>query len=512
MFTYKLRNTVIATRKELSPEVQRALSGEFKGGMLQLISHYKLGRKHKWLSSYSSYYYAPTFGLVRAEDWDKYLPKSFLEGRKTITQVCVEYGVPRSFDRFLKTSETYKQFVNSSKYKHLLGMLNHTKHVCYGTIVNTKKTDNVFLCNRSKQSRSRVSVLLQEANLILLEEWQGTRCADNSIRYYKVKCGICGLEFETWMHSSELRVCPRCKDGKFSSVREAVMKDYIESLGFEVWQSYRGLIKSPGGLPMELDLYLPNEQIAFEFNGYRFHTSTGSHAKPSNYHQYKTVQCLLKGVVLYHIWSDVPDDLCESFIASKLGKSYRISARKCDLGSSTSHFMIQNHIDGDCSVTWSRSLFHKGKEVCSLWLKKRGSSTEIVRFANAKGMLVVGGFSRLLSRAVEWAREGGYKTVFVYCNRDLSPDPSETVYARTGFTFMGYCPNTLKYTNYSPVELNGEYYKSNSVLPGYRCCKQALLNHLNVKTSQKSEAQLAEELGLYQVYNSGNLLYEKALV
>lgn len=505
---YKLKYCTIETTIKLSDKVVSDLSGAFLGGLQQLIACNTLPKKSSWLVSYKEYYYAPGLGLVKASDWMDYLPKEFIDMKKTITQVCVEMSLPRSFARFLNTDSSFYEFTHSDKYRHFLGMLNHTKHVKYGELSNIKKSGVVRVCDRRDQSWKRVGPLIELYDYTLLDEWTGTRNKDGSLKWYTVKCNHCGTEFKTWVHGNVLKVCPGCKQGKFSAVRETQMKEFIESFGITVWQSVRGLIKSPKGLSMELDLYLPDYKIAFEFNGYRYHVASGENAKPKDYHQYKTVKCLEEGIKLYHIWSDTSDDLCKSIIQSKIGKSKRIFARKTVVGNGNVGFHKENHVDGDCRALKRFSLFYNDYEVAQLSLRRHKEGLEIARFSTVKGYTIVGGYSKLLFSAMKWAYGEGYTTLITYCNRDLSPDPRNNFYSNNGFHFIGETSLLLKYTNFGPIELDGKWYKSNSVISRQRCQKHILMKQLGLSETSKTEGQLAEQLGLYQVFNSGNFKYE----
>lgn len=70
------------------------------------------------------------------------------------------------------------------------------------------------------------------------------------------------------------------------------MAEYIESLGFDIVRNDRTIIK-----PQELDVYIPSEQVAFEYNGEYWHSK-----HPEGYHEGKTLVCARAGVTLIHIW------------------------------------------------------------------------------------------------------------------------------------------------------------------------------------------------------------------
>lgn len=504
-YEYTLPHTQVTTTVPLTAEVQKDLAGEYRGSLRGIITKHHLPSKVKLFPDCSKYYYCPGLGLIKASNWKDYLPSAFVNGEITATQMCVELGVPRSLLRFLQTDPTYVAHITSPAYKHMLGVLNHTTHTCYGKIANARKTNDVRNIDRSVKSYARVEKLLSDNHLKLLDSWTGTRQADGTVKSYRVQCTICGTVYTTTLHSSTCNVCPQCKAGSWCSEREGVMKAFIESYGITVLQSYRGLIKSPTGLPMELDLYLPDLNIAFEFNGYRYHYFP---LHPADYHEWKTEKCLQAGVKLYHIWSDMSDELCKSIILSKIGKSCRIYARNCSIGPGTSTFFKENHVDGDARAFYRKCLYYQGVPVAGISARAHKDGVEIARFANKLGVTVVGGYSKLLKDLINQAQLLGYTKLISYCNRDISPDPHSTFYAKYGFTYVGKCSLILKYTNFKPLTLNGTTYKSNSVIPRQRCQKHILLKELGLQSSNLTEGQLANELGIYQVFNSGNFRYE----
>lgn len=83
---------------------------------------------------------------------------------------------------------------------------------------------------------------------------------------------------------------------------EKDLADHLKDLGHQVITSSRSLI-----YPKEIDIHLPEFNIAFEFNGLYWHSTE---MKTKDYHQEKTIGCLEQGVSLFHIWeNEVIDDL-----------------------------------------------------------------------------------------------------------------------------------------------------------------------------------------------------------
>lgn len=339
-------------------------------------------------------------------------------------------------------------------------------------------------------------------------------------RGYKVRCKDCGYEFITSESTGKLKRCP-CKLNKlhYRSTREQEVEAYLRGLGYRVCASDRSVLKG-----REIDIYLPDQRVGFEFNGMYFHSSSDKNPtrKDRLYHSKKSDAALAAGVRLYHIWEDCPDDLMYSIIESKLRITKRVYARKLHITSDLpvsvcAQFFKANHVDGNNrqSSVYLSLIDDSGEILCCLsLLRRRTQSTgkynwEIGRFCNKKHTTVVGGYSRLLHTAIKYLKSIGVSTLYSYCNRDLSPDPYNTFYSKFGFEFVGDSGPIYWYWPLRSVDINGKIYSG-------RICRQAvqkslLLKHFKSKGLQieegSTEQTLCERLGLVPVYNSGNFKY-----
>lgn len=88
--------------------------------------------------------------------------------------------------------------------------------------------------NSLEKSYNRALDVLESKNLEPLftkEEWKG--CTDKNLaRYYKVKCKLCGQEYETWFSGNNCSKCPGCSKGAVNSIKTRyirVCRDLKES-------------------------------------------------------------------------------------------------------------------------------------------------------------------------------------------------------------------------------------------------------------------------------------------
>jgi len=228
--------------------------------------------------------------------------------------------------------------------------------------------------------------------------------------------------------------CPTCGKEKvsFQSKPEFEIKEYIENLGFEV-------IHGDRHLGFELDLYIPEKNLAIEYNGIYWHSSgsKGADEKAKTQHLKKTEACEKNGMHLLHIfeneWLD-NSDLWKSVICQKLGKSQRIYARKCHVGEipkkAADAFMKANHLQGTVGHKYSIGLYHNNILVSVITLgAARYDKTckfELLRMAHLKGYSVVGGFSKMI-KFFQLRHKG---SILSYANRRWSIG---NVYTKTGF-------------------------------------------------------------------------------
>lgn len=109
----------------------------------------------------------------------------------------------------------------------------------------------------------------------------------------------------------------RTPGGDLTSGVENELFDFISSIyGEEIIRNDRTVLKGK-----ELDIYIPNLNLAFEFNGIYWH---GEFNKDKMYHQSKSLECLSKNIQLIHVWEDDwsnKKDLVKEFIKSRIIKN-----------------------------------------------------------------------------------------------------------------------------------------------------------------------------------------------
>ena len=180
------------------------------------------------------------------------------------------------------------------------------------------------------------------------------------------------------------------------------MFNYIKQLyDYEIIQSYRD--------KYEIDIYLPELKLGFEFNGLYWHSDKH---KDNSYHKNKSDFFNQKGIQIIHIWEDewiLKKDIIKSIILNKLGKNpNKIFARKCYASLITDKsiikkFLNENHIQGYIFNKINIGLTYEN-ELVSIMCFNNLEGRKIIddgfnlnRFCNKLNTNVIGGASKLLN-------------------------------------------------------------------------------------------------------------------
>jgi hypothetical protein len=225
-----------------------------------------------------------------------------------------------------------------------------------------------------------------------------------------MKCD-CNLEhlYETNSHLYHARkriksqFCTICNPvGDTSSVKEIEVLEFIKS-------NYKGEVIHLFRQGLEIDIYLPDLNLGFEFNGLYWHSEI---FKDRNYHLGKTEHFEKLGIRIIHIWEDdwlYRNSIIKSQIKNWLGFSdLKIGARRCQVKeiidkAEYRKFLDENHIQGYVPSTLKLGLYYKNELVSLMTFdhfegRKKMNLDEwnLSRFCNKINTNVLGGASKLL--------------------------------------------------------------------------------------------------------------------
>jgi len=288
-------------------------------------------------------------------------------------------------------------------------------------------------------------------------------------------------------------LCSKCKPvEKNISGKEVLLNKIIgEIYDGEIINSFKIERK-------EIDIYLPEFKLGFEFNGIRWHSELYVN---KNYHLEKTKLCEKYGIKLIHIYEDDFDfklDIIKSIISNVIKKSKKIFARKTtirkiDEKHVIKDFLNKNHLQGFVNTNINYGLFYEGELVSLMTFMKtrkvldknqKEGEYELVRFCNKLGISVVGGASKLFKCFLNNHQP---KKILSYC--DISWATGE-LYKKLGFETYGFTPPNYSYVINKVRKNRINYQKHKLVKMGY--------------DSKLTEREIMNTLGYYRIFNCGN--------
>lgn len=274
-----------------------------------------------------------------------------------------------------------------------------------------------------------------------------------------------------------------------SSHKEKEIVEYIKSIYYHtILENTKQVIK-----PLELDIYIPDKNVAIEFNGIYYHSiNTGTQ---KNYHLNKTELCEEKGIRLIHIFEwewDSKKDICKSIIASALGiYNRKIYARQCEIkevdSKSSKEFLEKNHIQGSVNSSYRLGLFYEDELVQLITIGKsrfKKNEYELHRMCTKLNTQVVGGFSKLI-------KHQPYNDLVSFIDRSK-------------FTGNSY---SINFTELAKTPISYVYIKNNIILNRMSAQKhklKALLGEKNFDPN-KSETENMINNRWHKVYDCGNI-------
>lgn len=290
-----------------------------------------------------------------------------------------------------------------------------------------------------------------------------------------------------------------------SSYMEDELLDVIkENYSGEIVRHNRTILEN-----YEMDIYLPELKLAFEFNGTFWHSTE---KKGKMFHEEKVRRAHNKGIDIMLVWEDEwanKKDIIVSMIKYKLGvtdKTY--FARKLTTKEITSHEAIEfyeiNHIQGGRGITGtSYGLFDSDNLISVMTFNKTWRSKEyyeLTRFATKLNTNVVGGASKLFSK---FSKKHIGETVISYANGNFAKG-SNSVYRKLGFEYEKRTEPMYYWVN-----------DKNDRLSRYQTQPKKLLNKYpdDFRSTNKNETEreFMERKGYYQIYTPGNDRYVKVI-
>ena len=257
----------------------------------------------------------------------------------------------------------------------------------------------------------------------------------------------------------------------------------------------------------ELDIYFPDYKFAIEYNGVLWHSRGTSF--PNNFKNFnkrhlleKTNECEKNNIQLYQIFDieyndPVKKEIWISMIKNRLGLSERIYARKCKIllpsKSEAKKFLNENHMQGgNVSNNLAFGLYYEDELVSLMTFGKsrfnKNYDYELLRFCNKRGIVVIGGASKLLN----YFRKHYSGSIISFANRRWS---NGSLYESLSF-------NRLRIS--AP---NHFYYKNGNLFSRNSYQKHKLANKLKAFDVNLSGVHNMMNNNYRQLFDCGNIVY-----
>lgn len=266
---------------------------------------------------------------------------------------------------------------------------------------NTTKTENGYYKNKKEKTIISDIEVFRSYNLI------ATHIGD---RIYNINCNECKTQFTRGAGQWHARMCPGCSRENSTSKAELELYNTIKELlpTTEIYQSDKTQL-----YPFELDIYIPDLKLAFEYNGLYWHSESAG--KSRWYHRKKLSECMKKDITLIQIFEDEwihSKEKVVGRIKAKLGVSDKIYGRNCIIRSIDKkvafEFLNKYHIQGRGQAVYCYGLYHNNELVAVMSFSKlnkaKGSTHtegvyELNRYASVG--TVIGGASKLFRQFIK---------------------------------------------------------------------------------------------------------------
>lgn len=358
----------------------------------------------------------------------------------------------------------------------------------YGFVSHTKTEEY-----KSKRKDHTITEEYRKNRFAITREDGYVKYLGNSISLFNCEMGH---QFEIKSDSyhgrktSGINFCTICNPiGDNRSIKQSEVYDFIDAnYCGEIIQSYRD--------KLEIDIYLPDLNIGFEFNGLYWHSD---YRRDKKYHINKTDYFYKKGIRIFHIWEDdwhYKRDIIKSMILNILNcNSNRIFARECEIHEiedvkESIRFLNDNHIQGKSGSNIKIGLYYKGELVSLMTFDKNEGRKKmninewnLSRFCSKLNTSVIGGASKMFKFFLK-----KYKPYRIITYADKSYSTGD-LYIKLGFEKVSYLPEDYKY------------------FIGGKRVNKSFFRKSNLDTNL-SESEYMIKNKIYRIWDSGKIKFE----
>lgn len=269
--------------------------------------------------------------------------------------------------------------------------------------------------------------------------------------------------------------------------------NFIKTLGVNFVVNSKKIIS-----PRQLDIFLPDLNIAFELNGLYWHSERK--IKDKLYHYSKTKECLAHNIQLLHIW-DLEWNTIEirNIWMNKIKHMIKrpacsIGARLCnikEIDKEYHNFLKKYHLAGPCPAWFKFGAFYNNTLIAVMTFgKMNNNKIEMSRWC------VNGNYPGLFSKMLKFSQKAlNFNYVYTYADYRYSIGD---VYIKNGFVQEHEILPTYYYT----LDFKQLWHRSNFM-------KNKIKKKYNIDVENHTEKELMYNLGYTRVYDAGKIRFSK---
>lgn len=324
-----------------------------------------------------------------------------------------------------------------------------------------------------------------------------------SLREYKLK--YLGYKFLSESTTQKLKdsyeINLKHHESSYKSHAEIEISEFIESFGFNVLSGDKKNLKG-----IEIDVFIPELNIGFEYNGLYYHTE--KMGKTKWFHLEKQNIAKENGVLLYHIFEDEwidKKEIIKKKIIHIIGKNEnkKIYGRDTIIKKinkeETEYFLEKNHIQGSAPrTTINYGSYYNNELIGVMSFIKRETYWELIRFATHIDYRCVGISGKLLKNFID---DNNPENLITFADRRWTINSENNLYTQMGFKLDGTLSPEYKYF-YPKLFRNQRIHKFN-----FR--KQKLVKRFpEILNMEMSENDMIEVLGCDKIWDCGLFRYK----
>ena len=299
-------------------------------------------------------------------------------------------------------------------------------------------------------------------------------------------------------HMHNGKGCPMC--GNQMSVAEEEIKDYLKEKmpNVEIISRDRSVLNGS-----ELDIFIPSENVAIEYNGVKWHSE--QYSKDKHYHLKKLEKCNENGVRLIHIFDDEYINKKE-IVLSKIDEILSLKDKlpliipsQCVIKEAekdeTDIFLDNNDLQGKYRFNISIGCYFDDELVgIMIFLSESSGSSKwfIKRCSMSKDYNCQGLEKEILNFFIKKYNPSIIKAAD---DRRWVNNPSEGIYCNMGFKFDGFDAPDYTYTS-------GRGFRQSK----YNFTKK-ILSKVNGFSMDMTEREMTEKLGYWRIWDCGLIRY-----